>query len=32
MISALHLIWIVPLVGTIGYMTAMLMAASGRDD
>lgn len=31
MISALHLIWIVPLVGTIGYMVAMLMAASGRD-
>ena len=28
MISALHLLWIVPLAGSIGFMTAALLAAS----
>lgn len=30
MISALHLIWIVPLAGSIGFMMAAFMAASKR--
>lgn len=28
MISALHLLWIVPLAGMVGFMTAALLAAS----
>lgn len=30
MISAWHLLWIVPLAGTVGFMTAALLAA-GKD-
>ena len=29
MISALHLLWIVPLAGTIGYFIAALMYVAG---
>lgn len=29
--SALHLIWIVPLSALIGYIACALIAASGRD-
>ena len=32
MISALHLLWIVPLAGSIGFMFAALLAAAGRDN
>lgn len=28
MINALHLLWIVPLVGSVGFMTAALMAVN----
>ena len=30
MISAFHLIWIIPLCGSIGYALACLMQAAGR--
>lgn len=28
MMNALHLLWIVPLAGTVGFLTAALLAAS----
>jgi hypothetical protein len=31
MISAWHLLWIVPLTGFLGFMTAALLAANGKD-
>lgn len=30
MISAWHLVWIIPLAGFIGFMTAALLAAASR--
>ena len=32
MISAWHLLWIVPLAASMGFMTAALLAAAGRND
>lgn len=32
MISAWHLLWIVPLVGSAGFMLAALMATAARED
>lgn len=29
MINALHLLWIVPLAGSIGFLTAAMMVAGG---
>lgn len=31
MMSILHLLWIIPLAGSIGFVTAALLAANGRD-
>lgn len=30
MMSALHLLWIIPLAGSIGFVVAALLAANGR--
>lgn len=32
MMSALHLLWIIPLAGSLGFLMAALLAANGRDD
>ena len=32
MMSIWHLLWIVPLAGSIGFLTAALLAANGRSD
>ena len=32
MINALHLLWIIPLAGSLGFLMAALLAANGRDD
>ena len=32
MMSIWHLLWIVPLTGSLGFITAALLAANGRDD
>ena len=29
--SIWHLLWIIPLAGSIGFLTAALLAANGRD-
>lgn len=31
MLSVLHLLWIVPLAGSLGFLTAALLAANGSD-
>lgn len=31
MMSALHLLWIVPLAGSLGFVVAALLAANGSD-
>lgn len=31
MIHVLHLLWIIPLAGSIGFLTAALLAANGRE-
>lgn len=30
--NALHLLWIIPMVASIGFVTAALLAANGRDE
>ena len=32
MISMWHLLWIIPLAGSIGFITAALLSANGRSD
>lgn len=32
MMSIWHLLWIIPLAGSIGFVTAALLAANGRSD
>ena len=32
MISVLHLLWIVPISGLIGFVSAALLAAAGEED
>lgn len=32
MMNTLHLLWIIPLTASIGFMTAALLAANGRDN
>ena len=32
MSSALHLLWIIPLAASIGFVTAALLAVGGRSD
>lgn len=32
MMSIWHLLWIIPLAGSIGFITAALLAANGRSD
>lgn len=32
MINTLHLIWIIPAAGFVGFMTAALLAAGGNKD
>lgn len=31
MMSIWHLLWIIPLAGSIGFLTAALLAANGRE-
>lgn len=32
MMSIWHLLWLIPLAGSIGFLTAALLAANGEDD
>lgn len=32
MMSIWHLVWIIPLAGSLGFMTAALLAANGRNE